>query len=408
MQKIACPACGHGFHAEESISRQMVKDLEKKYEEKEQNMLAIVQAKLKEVEKEKKDLDQKRQRENELFIERLEKEKSKILEQLKGQHDKEYQLKLFNAENERKELEERLEKLTKAAIENEQLKRKMDGLQTEIELKLQEKFSDEARILKDKIRQEEQKRTELSQKEYEKQLDDQRKLIETLQRKSQQGSMQLQGEVQEIAIEEYLQEHFPMDEIEEVRKGARGADCIQRVHTRSMENIGTIYYESKRTKDFQQNWIEKLKEDMRLVGADIGVLITQTMPREMEHMGEKNGIWICSFDEYKALIPILRQGLIRVGEAIQSQVNRTDKLNLLYNYLTGNDFKMQIEAIVEGFKQMQEDLQKEKIAMNRIWSQREKVIEKVLINTSQFYGSVKGIAGSAIPMISVLDLPNQE
>ncbi len=397
MQKIACPACGHNFNAEESIGRQMAKDLEKQFEEKEQKMLAIVKAKLLEVEKDKKELDLKKQRENELFIERLEKEKSKILEQLKNQHDKEFQLKLFTAENERKELEERLEKLTRAAIENEQLKRKMDGLQTEIELKLQEKFSQEASLLKEKIRQEEQKRTELSQKEY-----------ETLQRKSQQGSMQLQGEVQELAIEEYLQEHFPMDDIEEVRKGARGADCIQRVHTRAMENIGTIYYESKRTKDFQQNWIEKLKEDMRLVGADIGVLITQTMPRDMEFMGEKNGIWICSFDDYKALVPILRQGLIRVGEAIQSQVNRTDKLNMLYNYLTGNDFKMQIEAIVEGFKQMQEDLQKEKIAMNRIWSQREKVIEKVLINTSQFYGSVKGIAGSAIPMISVLDLPHQD
>ena len=408
MQKIACPACGHNFNAEESIGRQMAKDLEKQFEEKEQKMLAIVKAKLLEVEKDKKELDLKKQRENELFIERLEKEKSKILEQLKNQHDKEFQLKLFTAENERKELEERLEKLTRAAIEHEQRKRKMDGLHTEIELKLQEKFSQEASLLKEKIRQEEQKRTELSQKEYEKQLDDQRKLIETLQRKSQQGSMQLQGEVQELAIEEYLQEHFPMDDIEEVRKGARGADCIQRVHTRAMENIGTIYYESKRTKDFQQNWIEKLKEDMRLVGADIGVLITQTMPRDMEFMGEKNGIWICSFDDYKALVPILRQGLIRVGEAIQSQVNRTDKLNMLYNYLTGNDFKMQIEAIVEGFKQMQEDLQKEKIAMNRIWSQREKVIEKVLINTSQFYGSVKGIAGSAIPMISVLDLPHQD
>ena len=150
------------FNAEESIGRQMAKDLEKQFEEKEQKMIAIVKAKLLEVEKDRKELDLKKQRENELFIERLEKEKSKILEQLKNQHDKEFQLKLFTAENERKELEERLEKLTRAAIENEQLKRKMDGLQTEIELKLQEKFSQEASILKEKIRQEEQKRTELS------------------------------------------------------------------------------------------------------------------------------------------------------------------------------------------------------------------------------------------------------
>lgn len=405
MQKIACPSCGHGFNAEESIGKNISRELEKRYEEKEQKLMSLVQAKVKELEKQEKDLENKKQKENELFMERLEKEKGKILEQLKVQNEKEYQLKLFNVENERKELEERINKLTKAAIENEQLKRKMDRMKSEIELQFQEKFNDDAQKLQDKIRQEEQKRTELTQKEYEKQLDDQRKLIETLQRKSQQGSMQLQGEVQELAIEEYLKENFPLDTVDEVRKGARGADCIQRVNTRAIENIGTIYYESKRTKDFQQGWIEKLKDDMRLLGADVGVLITQTMPKDMPYMGEKNGVWICGFDEYKALIPILRHGLIRVGEALQTQTNRTDKLNMLYDYLTGNDFRMQIEAIVEGFRQMQEDLQKEKIAMNRIWSQREKVIEKVLINTSQFYGNVKGIAGSAIPMISVLELP---
>ncbi|MEP7268214.1 MAG: DUF2130 domain-containing protein, partial [Saprospiraceae bacterium] len=346
-------------------------------------------------------------RENEIFVERLEKEKSKIIEHLKEKQDKELQLKLFNAETERNELTDRVEYLTKAAIENEQLKRKMDSLKSQIELQMQEKMSTDIQKSREEIRLEEQKRTELKQREYEKQLDDQRKIIETLQRKSQQGSMQLQGEVQEQAIEEFLKESFPMDEIEEVRKGARGADCIQRVHTRSMENIGSIYFESKRTKDFQINWIDKLKEDMRQVGADIGILITQTMPKDMDRMGEKQGIWICSFEDYKALVPVLRHGLIQVGEALQNQVNRTDKLNLLYNYLTGNDFKLQIEAIVEGFNQMQGDLQKEKIAMNRIWAQREKVIEKVLINTSQFYGNVKGIAGSAIPMISVLDLPGE-
>ncbi len=405
MQKISCPSCGHSFDAEEIISRQVSKDLERQFEQKEQQLLANIQQKIKELDVQKRELELKKQRENEIFVERLEKEKSKIIEQLKEKQDKELQLKLFNVETERKELTDRVEYLTKAAIENEQLKRKMESLKSQIELQMQEKMSADIQKSREEIRLEEQRRTELKQREYEKQLDDQRKIIETLQRKSQQGSMQLQGEVQEQAIEEFLKESFPMDEIEEVRKGARGADCIQRVHTRSMENIGSIYFESKRTKDFQINWIDKLKEDMRQVGADIGILITQTMPKDMDRMGEKQGIWICSFEDYKALVPVLRHGLIQVGEALQSQVNRTDKLNLLYNYLTGNDFKLQIEAIVEGFNQMQGDLQKEKIAMNRIWAQREKVIEKVLINTSQFYGNVKGIAGSAIPLISVLNLP---
>jgi len=407
MQKINCPACGHGFHAEEVISRQLIKDLEKQFVEKEQVLQSEIQLRLKVIETREKELEIKKLKENELFADRIEKEKVRIMDHLKQEQEKDFQFKLFTLENERKEMADRLDLLTKAAVENEQLKRKLDNHRSEVELQMQIKLTDELRKNREEIRIDEQKRADLRQKELEKQLDEQKKIIETLQRKSVQGSMQLQGEVQELAIEEYLKAEYPMDEIEEVRKGSRGADCIHRVHTRLINHAGTIYYESKRTKDFQVSWIDKLKEDMRLVGADLGVLITQTMPKDMPYMGERQGVWICSYDDFKAMVGILRHGLIGVAMALRSQENKTDKLNLLYTYLTGNDFKMQIEAIVEGFNQMQDDLQKEKIAMYRIWAQREKVIDKVLQNTAQFYGNVKGIAGNAIPRISVLDLPGE-
>ncbi len=407
MQKIMCPACNHAFHAEEVISRQLTRDLEKQFREKEESLLSDFQKKMNMLESREKDLETKKLKENELFAERLEKEKTKIQEQLRLQQEQDFRIKLSTLENERKELSGRLESLTKAAVENEQLKRKMETLKSEMELQMQIKMTEELGKDREQIRREEGRKAELRQKELEKQLDDQKKLIEDLQRKSRQGSGQLTGEVQELAIEDYLREQFPLDEIEEVRKGVRGADCIQRVHTRLIPNAGTIYYESKRTKDFQAGWIEKFKEDMRLVGADLGILVTQAMPKDMPHMGERQGVWICSYDDFKPLAGILRHGLIEVATALRSQENKTDKLNLLYAYLTGNDFRMQIEAIVEGFKQIQDDLQKEKIAMHRLWAQREKIIDKVLLNTSQFYGSVKGIAGSAIPVISVLDLPGE-
>lgn len=407
LQKINCPACGHGFHAEEVISRQVTKDLERQFSEKAETLQAEVQLRLKIIETREKELEAKKQKENELFADRIEKEKLRIMDHLKQEQEKDFQLKLFSMETERKEMAERLDLLTRAAVENEQLKRKLDTHRSEVELQMQIKLTEELRKNRDEIRIDEQKRADLKQKELEKQLDDQKKIIETLQRKSVQGSMQLQGEVQELAIEDYLRAEYPMDEIEEVRKGVRGADCVQRVHTRQIHHAGTIYYESKRTKDFQAGWIDKLKEDMRLVGADMGVLITQSMPKDMPCMGERQGVWICSYDDFKAMVGILRHGLIGVATALRSQENKTDKLNLLYSYLTGNDFKMQIEAIVEGFNQMQEDLQKEKIAMHRIWAQREKVIDKVLLNTAQFYGNVKGIAGNVIPRISVLDLPGE-
>lgn len=407
MQKIICPACNHAFHAEEVISRQLTRDLEKQFREKEESLYADFQKRMNQLESREKDLEAKKLKENELFADRIEKERIKIQDQIRVQQEQDFRIKLSTLETERNEMAGRLEALTTAAVENEQLKRKMESLKSEMELRMQIKMTEELGKDREQIRREEGKKAELRQKELEKQLDDQKKLIEDLQRKSRQGSVQLTGEVQELAIEDYLREQFPMDEIEEVRKGVRGADCIQRVHTRLIPNAGTIYYESKRTRDFQAGWIEKFKEDMRLVGADLGILVTQAMPKDMPHMGERQGVWICSYDDFKPLAGILRHGLIEVATALRSQENKSDKLNLLYAYLTGNDFKMQIEAIVEGFKQIQDDLQKEKIAMHRLWAQREKIIDKVLLNTSQFYGSVKGIAGSAIPVISVLDLPGE-
>jgi hypothetical protein len=238
-----------------------------------------------------------------------------------------------------------------------------------------------------------------------KQLEDQKKLTEEMKRKQEQGSMQLQGEVQELAIEEWLASKFPLDTIEEIKKGARGGDCIQIVHSRTEQNCGTIYYESKRTKDFQPSWIEKFKADIRDKGANIGVLVTEVMPSDMDRMGLKDGIWICNYEEFKGLCAVLRESILQVNNAVITQENKGDKMDLLYDYLTSSTFRMQIEAIVEGFTQMKSDLDSEKRSMQRIWKQREKQIEKVVTNTIDMYGSVKGIAGNAIQSVKALELP---
>jgi len=225
-----------------------------------------------------------------------------------------------------------------------------------------------------------------------------------MKRKAEQGSMQSQGEIQELAIEEFLKHQFPLDVIDEIKKGARGGDCIQTVNTRVSANCGTIYYESKRTKDFQPNWVDKFKADITSKGADIGVIVTQAMPKDMERMGEKNGIWICSYSEFKGLAHVLRSSIIKIHEASAKEENKGEKMTMLYSYLTSNEFKLHMENIVEGFTQMQTDLQKEKNAMSRIWNQREKQIQKVLLSTTGMYGSIKGIAGNAIPDMQALEL----
>ena len=240
------------------------------------------------------------------------------------------------------------------------------------------------------------------------QLEAQKKLTEEMRRKQDQGSMQMQGEVQELAIEEWLAVKFPLDTIEEIKKGARGGDCIQIVHTRTEQNCGTIYYESKRTKDFQPSWIEKFKADIREKGATIGVLVTEVMPSDMDRLGLKDGIWICNYEEFKGLCAVLRESIIQVSTAISTQENKGDKMDMLYDFLTSSTFRMQIEAIVEGFTSMKIALDSEKRAMQRIWKEREKQIEKVVTNTIDMYGSIKGIAGNAIQSVKALELPGDD
>ena len=217
--------------------------------------------------------------------------------------------------------------------------------------------------------------------------------------------MQTQGEVQELAIEEWLSLEFPLDEIEEIKKGQLGADCLQTVNTRDRKDCGTIYFESKRTKSFQPSWIEKFKADIREKNASIGVLVTEAMPNELSRLGMIEGIWVCSFQEFKGLALALRQSLVELSSAVATQENKGDKMSMLYDFLTSNEFKLQIEAIVEGFTQMKSDLESEQRSMRSIWKKRAKQIDKVMLNTTGMYGSIKGIAGSEVLSVPELELP---
>jgi hypothetical protein len=220
--------------------------------------------------------------------------------------------------------------------------------------------------------------------------------------------MQLQGEVQELALETLLAQTFIFDEIKEIKKGQRGADAIQTVRNEFNVDCGSIIFESKRAQNWANDWIEKLKEDQRVAGAEIAVLVTQTMPKEMLRFGERDGVWICGFHEVKELVYVLRQILIKAQNAQIVQENKAEKMGMLYNYLTSSQFKLQLEAIVEGFTNLKSDLDKEKRAMAKIWKEREMQIEKVTQNTIDMYASIKGIGGKAIETVKILELDSGE
>ncbi|WP_240155229.1 DUF2130 domain-containing protein [Chitinophaga sp. Cy-1792] len=273
--------------------------------------------------------------------------------------------------------------------------------ETELEISLERKLMESRAELSELIRKEEAERNALKDTEHqlrlrelEKQLEDQRKLAEEMKRRAEQGSMQLQGEVQELVLEEMLRHSFPFDEVNPVGKGVRGADCIQLVKNRFGQECGRIIYESKRTKEFTEGWIEKLKADMRSQGIDVAILVTQTMPRGMDKFGERDGIWICTFAEVKALAHVLRDGIIKVFSALNTQENKGDKMHMLYAYLTSGEFAEQWKAIREGFMSLKISIQKERDAMEKIWKAREKQLEKVLLNAAHIKGSIEGIAGS--------------
>jgi len=282
--------------------------------------------------------------------------------------------------------------------------KKLQDIQTkeaELELELQRKLNAERELLKQQIQKEELERIsikdqehQLKVKELEKQIEDQRKLAEEMRRKAEQGSMQMQGEVQELLLEELLKSSFPFDLISEVGKGVRGADCIQTVRNNIGQEAGKIIYESKRTTAFAAEWIEKLKADMRSQGADIAIIVTQTFPKDMDRFGEKDGVYICSFQEVRSVALLLRNAILKVHDVRKSQVNKGDKMTLLYDYLIGNEFGEQWKAIGEGFRQMRQSIQKERDAMEKLWKSREKQLEKVLLNAMHIKGSIEGIAGS--------------
>ncbi|MGJ8549643.1 DUF2130 domain-containing protein [Winogradskyella wichelsiae] len=407
--QIKCPNCGTSIDVQDILSHQLEEEIKQKYQSQiaqTKKQYELEQDKLKQ---DKLRFEQAKKRENELFQERLENQlkadKREIEIKLK-QKLKDEQSEQFEAlQKELNEKSEQVKELNRSKAEIEKLKREKGELKEAAEAEAQKKLNEILLSEKEKIKKSEEDKNELRFKEMQKQLEDQKKLTEEMKRKQEQGSMQLQGEVQELAIEEWLASKFPLDTIEEIKKGARGGDCIQVVHTRTEQNCGTIYYESKRTKDFQPTWIEKFKADIRDRGASVGVLVTEVMPSDMDRMGLRDGIWICNYEEFKGLCTVLREGILQVNNALVTQENKGDKMDLLYDYLTSSTFRMSIEAIVEGFTQMKSDLDSEKRSMQRIWKQREKQIEKVVINTIDMYGSVKGIAGNAIQSVKALELP---
>lgn len=417
MPSIVCPNCHHEFEPTDIIREEI---------KREANLKAAQWRKEKEDEFRQKELGfqqamqaQKDAAEKQLQLQQqlLEQEKRKITEQLEGQIRKQitgdYENKMnmlvkLNADN-----EERLKNARQKELEYLEQQQRLLEKEQQIDIEIQRRLLEARLSLEEQIRKQELEKLSLKETEHQmqlrelqKQLADQKKLADEMRRKAEQGSMQLQGEVQELALEELLRAAFPFDAITEVGKGVRGADCIQVIRNKFGQECGRIIYESKRTLAFSADWIDKLKADMRSQGAEVAVLVTQRMPKDLERFGEKDGVWICTFAEVKALAHVLRDGIIKIWGAVKSQDNKGDKMQLLYNYLTSSEFSEQWNAIREGFLSMRNSIQRERDSMEKMWKAREKQLEKVLLNVAHFKGSIEGIAGQEFNLNLLEDADN--
>ncbi len=404
---VTCPNCNHSFDPGDSIRDQVQRDLRTQ-------MMDWQKKKDEEFKKKEADFQKILQQQQEEAQRQSQAEKQQLQQELQENIRKamaaDYDNQLRLLQQAVSDNEEKLKEARQKEFEFLQKEQALKNKEAELEIQLQKRLLEERNQLSELIRKEEAERNaiketefQLRMRELEKQLEDQKKLADEMRRKAEQGSMQLQGEVQELMLEELLQSSFPFDKVEEVGKGIRGADCIQTIRNQFGQECGRIIYESKRTQAFSNDWIEKLKADMRSLGADVAVIVTQSLPKDMERFGEKQGVYICTFNEVKSLSLVLRNAILKIAEARKSQENKGDKMVLLYDYLISNEFGEQWKAIREGFMSMKLSIQKERDAMEKLWKAREKQLEKVLLNAAHIKGSIEGIAGTDAVNLNLLE-----
>ncbi len=391
LQTVICPNCKTPIDVGNVLYYQLEEQVKLDYK-----------GKLSELEKQKNDFEKTVES---AVKTKIQSEKSDLEKRLRNEIKEEASEEIRAYQQQLQEKSDEIKKMNKLRSELAQAKRDRDELKEKIEAESQEKLNSLIKEEKTKIRSQVDKENELKISERDRMIENLNEQMKSMQKRIEQGSMQVQGEIMELAIEQYLRTSFPLDTIEEIKKGARGADSLQIVNTRTRQNCGSIYFESKRTQAFQPSWIEKFKEDMRLKNATLGVIVTDTMPKTMEYMGQIDGVWICSYQEFKGLCYALRETIILCSNAIITQENRGEKMSLLYDYLCSSEFQREITAIVEAFTTMNTELLSEQRSMAMIWKKRQRQIDKVLTSTINMVGSIKGISSNIIGTIPLLELP---
>lgn len=412
---ITCPNCGTDIKLTESLAAPLIAATKKEYEAKLSEKTVDIAKREKAVGAQAKALEEAQNKLDQQVADQvatqLQKDRARIaVEESKKaqraaatdleQKDKE----LADLQVVLKQRNEKLAEAQKAEVDFRKKQRELDDAKRELELTVEKRVQECLEVVRHKAVQDAEESLKLKVAEKEQTIASMSRQIEDLKRRSEQGSQQLQGEVQELELETSLRAKFPFDAIDPVPKGEFGGDVLQRVMSPGGQSCGVILWESKRTRNWSDGWLAKLRDDQRAAKADLSVIVSQAMPKDIETFDIRDGVWVAHPRCIVPIATVLRDLLMQVSTARQIAVGQQTKTELIYQYLTGPRFRQRVEAIVEAFSSMQEDLDKEKKAIMKQWAKRETQIDNVMKATVGMYGDLQGIAGKSLQEIEGLGL----
>lgn len=406
---ITCRNCGTEIQLSEALTGRLREQFTRDFAEKQRTLEQSITAQQQQLDAQRTTLEQAQRDLAAQVAQKLAVERKKLSEQAQQQVRESVAAEMQDLRMQLAERAQKLEETQRHELALRTQQREVEERARNMDLELTRKLAEARTQIQEDARKQ-------AAEDYLLQIADQKKLvsdlqtqIETLKQRAEQGSQQSQGEVMELQLEDMLKQAFPLDEILPVPQGTRGADLLQHVHNQLGQKCGVIIWESKRTKNWSQPWLTKLKDDARAQGADLAILVSQTLPEGITHSAPMEGVWVSGFSFALPIATALRNGLLQVASARRAESGKGEKMEVLYQFVTSPQFRRQVEGVLEAFVEMKRDLDGERRAMERLWKKREAQLARVLHGTSGQYGALQGIVGSAaLPEIPALELDGSD
>lgn len=401
---IICPSCGSEIAVSATLATQIRQNLRLEFDQAARRKDKDLEKRLEDLRQQEREIKASRESMEQEVSNRIAQEQGRLMEEARIKAEQSAALEIAHLEGELTEARDKIIEARKAELQLRKDRRDLEERQQELELTVTRTLDSERATIREQARKEVVEQHRLEEADRDRLIEDLRAQIDDLKRRSEKGSPQARGEVMELELEDILRDGFSNDGIEAVPVGAHGGDILQRVHDQNGLDCGTILWESKRTKNWSDGWLPKLRNDQRAAKAHIAVLTSEELPKGLANFGSIDGVWVTSRHCLLGLAAALRQGMIEAARTKRSLQGRQDKVELVYNYLAGSEFRQRIEGIVEAFMTLRDDLESEKRSMHRLWAKREKQLERAARNTSGMYGDLAGILGANLPQIANLEL----